>query len=269
MNSMRSDSLLAPVSDTARQVSDLVVKDRRQAAHIMASLSPEEQISLVSHQAYTDPKKAQEIIFLLDDGEGRKIVDGIGDRALFRIMKSQSSTHIGVLSLVDPNRVQSILDLDSELFSTAGVTDPQTAYHWMVSFLEEDDETFAKLLDKIDIKLVALAFQEKIVKPKAQVISDTVDPEDAAFPADFMVKLDRGELKPDDLDVTDEEALDILTKIHLVDEMYFSELVSLMIRSESLHTRTAEEALDRINEQVGDMSEFVEEAEDMFVPLEE
>jgi len=84
-----------------------------------------------------------------------------------------------------------------------------------------------------------------------------------------MVKLDRGELKPDDLEVTDEEALDILTKIHLVDEMYFSELVSLMIRSESLHTRTAEEALDRINEQVGDMSEFVEEAEDMFVPLEE
>ena len=33
--------------------------------------------------------------------------------------------------------------------------------------------------------------------------------------------------------------------------------------------RTAEEALDRINEQVGDMSAFVEEAEDMFEPLEE
>lgn len=266
---MRSDSLLAPVSETARQVTDLMVSDKRRAAEVMASLSPEEQVSLVSHHAYIDPKKAQEIIFLLDDDHGKKIVDGIGDRALFRIMKSQSSTHIGVLSLVEPDRVQSILDLDSELFSTAGVTDPQTAYHWMVSFLEEDDETFAKLLDKVDIKLVALAFQEKILKPQAVVSSDTVDPEDSAFPADFMVKLDRGELKPDDLEVTDEEALDILTKIHLVDEMYFSELVSLMIRSESLHTRTAEEALDRINEQVGDMSEFVEEAEDMFVPLEE
>ncbi|MGD9819313.1 MAG: hypothetical protein AB7V04_11515 [Desulfomonilaceae bacterium] len=266
---MRNDSLLAPVSETAKQVSDLIIKDKKQASEIMASLSPEEQVSLVSHEAYGDPKKAQEIIFLLDDDEGKRIVDGIADRALFRIMKSQSSTHIGVLSLVDPDRVQSILDLDSELFSTSGVTDPQTAYHWMVSFLEEDDETFAKLLDKIDIKLVALAFQEKIVKPQTTKVSDTVDPEDSAFPADFMVKLDRGELKPDDLEVTDEEALDILTKIHLIDEMYFSELVSLMIRSESLHTRTAEEALDRINEQVGDMSEFVEEAEDMFVPLEE
>ncbi len=266
---MKTDSLLAPVSENARQVTDLMIKDKRRAAEIMASLSPEEQISLVSHQAYNDPKKAQEIIFLLADDQGKQIVDGIGDRALFRIMKSQSSTHIGVLSLVNPDRVQSILDLDSELFSTSGMTDPQTAYHWMVSFLEEDDDTFAKLLDKIDIKLVALAFQEKIVKPKATVLSDTVDPEETAFPADFMVKLDRGELKPDDLDVTDEEALDILTKIHLVDEMYFSELVSLMIRSESLHTRTAEEALDRINEQVGDMSAFVEEAEDMFEPLEE
>ncbi len=266
---MKTDSLLAPVSENARLVTDLMIKDKRRAAEIMASLSPEEQISLVSHQAYNDPKKAQEIIFLLDDDHGKQIVDGIGDRALFRIMKSQSSTHIGVLSLVNPDRVQSILDLDSELFSTSGMTDPQTAYHWMVSFLEEDDDTFAKLLDKIDIKLVALAFQEKIVKPKASVMSDTVDPEETAFPADFMVKLDRGELKPDDLDVTDEEALDILTKIHLVDEMYFSELVSLMIRSESLHTRTAEEALDRINEQVGDMSAFVEEAEDMFEPLEE
>lgn len=266
---MRNDSLLAPVSESARQVADLIVKDKHQAAELMAALSPEEQISLVSHQAYTNPRKAQDIIFLLHDGEGKKIVDGIGDRALFRIMKSQSSTHIGVLSLVEPDRVQSILDLDSELFSTSGVTDPQTAYHWMVSFLEEDDETFAKLLDKIDIKLVGLAFQEKIIKPKTAVVRDTVDPDDSAFPADFMVKLDRGELKPDDLDVTDEEALDILTKIYLVDEMYFTELVSLMIRSESLHTRTAEEALDRINEHVGDMSVFVEEAEDMFEPLEE
>ena len=64
---MKTDSLLAPVSENARQVTDLMIKDKRRAAEIMASLSPEEQISLVSHQAYNDPKKAQEIIFLLAD----------------------------------------------------------------------------------------------------------------------------------------------------------------------------------------------------------
>jgi hypothetical protein len=84
-----------------------------------------------------------------------------------------------------------------------------------------------------------------------------------------MVKLDRGELKPDDLEVTDEEVKDILTRVHLADEGYFSELVSLMIRVKDLKQKTAEEALDRIHEQVGDMSRFTEEAEDMFVPLEE
>jgi len=52
------------------------------------------------------------------------------------------------------------------------------------------------------------------------------------------------------------------------DEGYFVELVSLMMREEDLKTRTAEEALSRINEQVGDMKQIVQEAEDMFVPLD-
>lgn len=90
-----------------------------------------------------------------------------------------------------------------------------------------------------------------------------------SFPADFLVKLDRGELKPDDLDVTDEETLDILTKVHLVDAAYFNELVSLMMRDEDLRTRAAEEAFDRIHAQVGDVSQLTEDAEDMFVPLDE
>lgn len=90
-----------------------------------------------------------------------------------------------------------------------------------------------------------------------------------SFPADFLVKLDRGELKPDDLQMTDEEALDVLTKIHLVDEGYFTELVSLMIREDDLRTRAAEEAFDRIHQQVGDMTGVTEEAEAMFVPLDE
>jgi hypothetical protein len=47
------------------------------------------------------------------------------------------------------------------------------------------------------------------------------------------------------------------------------ELVSLMIREEDLKARTAEDALERIHQQVGDMSEVTEEADDMFVPLEE
>ncbi|MFH0821687.1 MAG: hypothetical protein V2B18_02975, partial [Pseudomonadota bacterium] len=89
------------------------------------------------------------------------------------------------------------------------------------------------------------------------------------FAADFLVKLDRGELKPDDLNVKDEETLDILTKIHLVDDGYFNELVHLMVREDDLATRCAEAAFDRIRDQVGDISQFTEEAEDMFVPLEE
>jgi hypothetical protein len=182
-------------------------------------------------------------------------------------MKSQSSTHIGVLSLLKPERVQSILDLDSELFSTKGVTDAQTAYHWMVSFLEEDDVTFAGLLHNLDIKVVASAFQDKIVKPI--VVGSSEEEESNPFIADFMTKLDRGELKPEDLEVTDEETLDILTKIYLADDSYFHELVSIMLRDEDLKTRSAEEAFDRIHSQVGDMKEFTEEAEDMFVPLDE
>ncbi len=63
--------------------------------------------------------------------------------------------------------------------------------------------------------------------------------------------------------------MDILTKIHLADEAYFNELVSIMLREEDLKARTAEEAFDRIHEQVGDMSAMTEEAEDMFVPLED
>jgi len=42
-----------------------------------------------------------------------------------------------------------------------------------------------------------------------------------------------------------------------------------MVREEDLKARTAEEAFERIHEQAGDMSSFTEEAEDMFVPLEE
>jgi hypothetical protein len=41
-----------------------------------------------------------------------------------------------------------------------------------------------------------------------------------------------------------------------------------MVREEDLTTRTAEEALARVNEQVGDMKEVVQGAEDMFVPLD-
>jgi hypothetical protein len=42
-----------------------------------------------------------------------------------------------------------------------------------------------------------------------------------------------------------------------------------MLREEDLKTRTAEQAFDRIQQQVGDMTEFTEEAEEMFIPLEE
>jgi len=265
---MNREMYLAPVSDKGKQVLDLIKTDRHKASELMEALSPDEQISLVSWQALKDPRGAQELLFLLDDDKSRKIVEGLSDRTVFRIMKSQSSTHIGVLSLVNAQRVQSILDLDQELFSTKGITDPQAAYHWMVSFLEEDEETFAELLKHIDIKVVASAFQDKLVKP---TIGSEMEDEDleTSYPADFLVKLDRGELKPDDLDVTDDEALDILTKIYLVNEAYFNELVSLMIREEDLKTRTAEEAFDRIQSQVGDMSKVTEEAEDMFIPLEE
>ncbi|MCA1960180.1 MAG: hypothetical protein LDL33_05250 [Desulfomonile sp.] len=264
---MQYEHELVPISEEGYKVLDLVKKDPRRASAIMARLPDEERISLVSHQAARDPKVAQDLLFLLSDEESGKVIEGLGDRTLFRMMKAQTSTHIGMLSLVKPDRVQSILDLDQELFSARGVTNPIEAYHWIVSFLEEDESTFAALLKHLDLKVVASAFQDKIVRPGAR--ERTEEDEEAAFPADFLVKLDRGELKPDDLEVTDDEALDILTRIYLVDEHYFSELVSLMIRDEDLKTRTAEEAFERIHEQVGDMTELVEEAEDMFVPLDE
>jgi hypothetical protein len=138
-----------------------------------------------------------------------------------------------------------------------------------VSFLEEEDETFGKILKRIDLKVVASAFQDKISRPTTARIEHPEEETGASFPADFMVKLDRSELKPDDLQVSDEETLDVLTKIHVIDPEYFNELISVMIRDEDLKTRAAEEALDRIHEQVGDMSEVTEEAEAMFIPLEE
>ena len=266
---MQLETSLVPISEDGQKVLELVKVDTQAASQLMESLSREEQISLVSHQALRDAKGAQGLLFLLDDEKSREIVEGLGDRTLFRIMKSQSSTHIGVLSLVDPERVQSVLDLDQELFSTKGTTDPQTAYHWLVSFLEEHEEIFARIFHNIDIKVVASAFQDKIIRPSVRVADLPAEEEEYSFPADFMVKLDRGELKPDDLDVSDEEARDILTKIHLIDEAYFTELVSLMVRDEDLKMRTAEEAFDRIHQQVGDMTAVTEEAEDMFVPLED
>ena len=266
---MDQDIRLVPISETGKRVVDLMKIDQRQASQLMQALSREEQISLVSHQAIRDPKSAQDLLFLVEDSEGREILEGVGDRPLFRIMKSQSSTHIGVLNLVDPGRVQSILDLDQELFSAKGITDPQTAYHWLVSFLEEYDEIFGEILKNIDLKVVASAFQDKIIRPTIVAPEEPEDEASASFPADFMVKLDRGELKPDDLQVSDEETLDVLTKIHMIDSEYFSELISIMIREEDLKTRAAEEALDRIHEQIGDMTEVTEEAESMFIPLEE
>lgn len=266
---MRQEDFLVPVSENAQRVLDLVKRDGRRASQLMASLSREEQVSLVSRQASRDPRSAQDLLFLLEDDESKEILEDLGDRTVFRIMKSQSSTHIGVLSLMNPQRVQSVLDLDQELFSAKGITDPQSAYHWMVSFLEEDEAQFAELLRNIDVKVVGSAFQDKIIKPGTGTVERTDDEEKPTFPADFMVKLDRGELKPDDLQVTDEETLDILTRIYLVNEAYFTELVSLMIREDDLKERTAEEAFERIHEQAGDMSDVVEEAEEMFIPLED
>ncbi|MBI5570551.1 MAG: hypothetical protein HY914_11455 [Desulfomonile tiedjei] len=266
---MPPDTRLVPVSESGKRVLELIKIDARQASELMAALSPEEQASLVSFQAGQDPKGAQELLFLVDDDKSRRIVGDLDDRSLFRIMKSQSSTHIGMLSLLSPDRIQSILDLDQELFSARGTTDPQTAYHWLVSLLEEDDEKFSRLLRNLDIKVVATVFQEKIVRPWAQTPEEEHEDESATFPADFLVKLDRGELKPDDIEVTDEETLDILTKVYLADEAYFNELISLILRDEDLKTKAAEEAFDRIHEQVGDMSQATEEAEDMFVPLED
>lgn len=266
---MQNEALLAPISEKGKQVVDLMKTNRHKASELMGALPAEEQVALVSRQAIKDPKAAQELLFLLNDDKSRKIVEDLGDRTVFRIMKSQSSTHIGVLSLLKPERVQSILDLDPELFSTKGITDAQTAYHWMVSFLEEDDVTFAKLLKNIDIKVIASAFQEKVLKPSANTEETDSDDDEAAYPADFLVKLDRGELKPDDLEVGDEETLDILTKIYLVNEDFFNELISLMLREEDLKVRTAEEALERLQDQVGDVSQITEEARDMFVPLDE
>jgi hypothetical protein len=268
---MRQDAFVVPLSDKGAKVLDLVKKDRGLASELMRTLSREEQVGLVSHEATKDPKTAQELVFLLADDEGRDVVDGLSDRTVFRILKSQSSTHIGMLSLLETSRIQSILDLDQELFSTKGVTDPEAAYHWMVSFLEEDEATFAALLNNLDPKVVAAAFQDVLRKPqKSQPEDITEDKEsDIAFPADFLTKLDRMELKPDDLDIADEETLDILNRVYLVNEPYFHEVISLMLRQDNLKQRAAEDAFDRIHEQVGDMSQFAEEAEDMFVPLEE
>lgn len=266
---MQQDNFLVPVTEKGRKVLDLMKADPKQASQLMQTLSSEEQVSLVSHQALGDPLAAQELLFLLKDEESAKIVEGLGDRTLFRIMKSQTSSHIGVLSLVDPQRMQSILDLDQELFSKQGATDPETAYHWIVSLLEEEEPDFAVLLRNVDIRVIASAFQDKIKPPAAYGADEPEEEEQPAFPAGFMEKLDRGELKPDDLTVTEEAALDVLTRIHLVDEMYFNALVSLMIREDDLKSRTAEAAMDRIHSQVGDMTELTEEAEDMFVPLEE
>ncbi len=267
---MRLENYLTPISEQGHRVLDLLKVDKKHASELLESLPRDEQVNLVSSEALSHPLNAQELVFLLGDDEGKKLVDELGDRTLFRLMKSQCSTHIGVLSLVQPDRIQSILDLDSELFSTKGVTDPQTAYHWLVSFLEEDEETFSKLLRSLDIKLVASAFQDKIILPGAQISSMRQDEEsEGSFTADFLIKLDRGELKPEDIELTDEETLDILKKIHLIDEGYFIELVSLMVREEDLKTRTAEEALSRISDRVGDMKDAVQEAEDMFVPLDD
>jgi hypothetical protein len=266
---MHDEKFLVPISDEGHRVLELYKNDAKTASQLMAALSEDEQISLVTRQAVKDPKGAQDVLFLLEDEKSEKVVENLGDRTLFRIMKSQSSTHIGVLSLVKPNRVQSILDLDQELFSTKGVTDPDSAYHWMISFLEQDEAEFARLLTSLDIKVVASAFQDKILVPTGASSEQLEEEEVSSFHADFLVKLDRGELKPDDLAVTDEETLDILTRIHLVNEQYFNELVSLMLREEDLKTRTAEDAMDRIHSKIGDISEHTEEAEDMFVPLEE
>ncbi len=93
------DTFLTPISPQGKRVVDLLKTDPHEASQLMESLSMEEQISLVSHQATKDPKAAQELLFLLKDEKSRDIVEGMGDRSLFRIMKSQSSTHIGVLSL--------------------------------------------------------------------------------------------------------------------------------------------------------------------------
>ncbi|MEW6347461.1 MAG: DUF6178 family protein [Thermodesulfobacteriota bacterium] len=266
---MQHDSFLVPVSEDGRQVLDLVKVDKHRASEIMAALPLEDQVGLVSYQASRDPKRAEDLLFLLDDEKSSEVVDNLEDRTLFRIMKAHSSTHIGVLSLVKPERVQNILDMDPELFSTRGTTDPETAYHWLVSFLEEDEATFGKLLKSIDIKVVASAFQDKVIRPAVKSSEPNEEEEDTIFPADFLVKMDRGELKPDDLEVTDQETLDILTRIYLVDDAYFGEVVSLMLREEDLKARTAEEAFDRIHAQVGDLSGVTDDADDMFVPLDE
>jgi hypothetical protein len=263
------DTRLVPLSEDSKRVLELAKTDGRQASQLMAALPLEEQASLVSHQAVRDPRGAQDLLFLLEDDKSKQIVDELNDRTVFRIMKSQSSTHIGVLSLLNPERIQAILDLDHELFSTKGITDTQTAYHWLVSFLEEEDAIFAQLLHNIDIKVVAMVFQDKLIQPWGKSSEEPAEEDIAAFPADFLTKMDRGELTPEDVEVRDEETQDIFTKIHLVDAAYFNELVSLMMRDDDLKTRAAEEALDRIHQLAGDMTQATEEAEDMFVPLDD
>ncbi len=144
----------------------------------MESLSRDEQISLVSHQAAKDPKARKSCCFCSRMKRAGMLWKGIGDRTLFRIMKSQSSTHIGVLSLVNPERFNPYWIWIKSFFSTKGVTDPQKAYHWMVSFLEEGRCHFCRLLSRLDIRVVASAFQDKIVRPSVK--SGEADEEEIA-----------------------------------------------------------------------------------------
>jgi hypothetical protein len=53
---MQHNGFLVPVSEDGYKVLDLVKTDRHRASELMASLSREEQISLVSFQATRDPR---------------------------------------------------------------------------------------------------------------------------------------------------------------------------------------------------------------------
>ena len=66
---MRMENYLTPLSERGHKVLDLIGIDKKHAAELMESLSREEQVNLVSNEALTDPRNAQEIVFLLDDHE--------------------------------------------------------------------------------------------------------------------------------------------------------------------------------------------------------
>ena len=70
---MRMENYLTPLSERGHKVLDLIGIDKKHAAELMESLSREEQVNLVSNEALTDPRNAQEIVFLLDDHEDRWI----------------------------------------------------------------------------------------------------------------------------------------------------------------------------------------------------